>query len=504
MEQVDKLAKSLDIPGEHGYTCETASYFYQYHILSVWEPYIHELKIQAKESENLSKDDVINEFPFMKFFEDAPQPLIPEDSSFEKALEIVEGCFYHIKKIFDQLEEIRAFELLRTNSDRANYLLVKEAKIVAMTCTHAALKRRDLVALGFKYDNIIMEESAQILEVETFIPLLLQSSDDDEENRLKRVVMIGDHHQLPPVVQSAAFQRYGNMEQSMFTRFIRLGVPYIELDKQARARSDIAELYRWKYRQLGDLDQVLSSPEFIFANPGFAYDYQFIDVADASESEPIPYFYQNVSEAEMVVSTYQYMRIMGYPAEKITILTTYNGQKQLIRDVLRQRCSWNPMFGSPKKVTTVDKYQGQQNDYILLSLVRTKNVGHLRDSRRLVVAMSRARLGLYVFGCLKLFNNCLELKQVFDVFSKRPTQLYIHLNETYSMLQDALTQKMNNSEEDKDDKKIKNKKSSFRLIQDTNVKQTPKGIFKTIKNKTFIIENMEHMGQYVYNVKSKF
>jgi hypothetical protein len=52
------------------------------------------------------------------------------------------------------------------------------------------------------------------------------------------------------------------------------------------------------------------------------------------------------------------------------------------------------VFGS---VTTVDRYQGQQNDYVLLSLVRTRAIGHIRDVRRLVVAMSRARLGLYVF-----------------------------------------------------------------------------------------------------------
>ena len=45
----------------------------------------------------------------------------------------------------------------------------------------------------------------------------------------------------------------------------------------------------------------------------------------------------------------------------------------------------------------MDKYQGSQNDYILLSLVRTKSVGFMRDVRRLIVAMSRARLGLYVF-----------------------------------------------------------------------------------------------------------
>jgi len=83
--------------------------------------------------------------------------------------------FRYISDIFNELEEFRAFELLRTGLDRSKYLLVKEAKIIAMTCTHAALKRKELVNLGFRYDNILMEESAQILEIETFIPLLLQN-----------------------------------------------------------------------------------------------------------------------------------------------------------------------------------------------------------------------------------------------------------------------------------------------------------------------------------------
>ena len=66
------------------------------------------------------------------------------------------------------------------------------------------------------------------------------------------------------------------------------------------------------------------------------------------------------------------------------------------------------------QVTTVDRYQGQQNDFIILSLVRTRAVGHLRDVRRLVVAMSRARLGLYIFARVGLFQNCYELSPAFN------------------------------------------------------------------------------------------
>ncbi len=63
----------------------------------------------------------------------------------------------------------------------------------------------------------------------------------------------------------------------------------------------------------------------------------------------------------------------------------------------------------------MDRYQGQQNDYIILSLVRTKTVGHLRDVRRLVVAMSRARLGLYVLARVSLFQSCTELQPAFNL-----------------------------------------------------------------------------------------
>ena len=66
----------------------------------------------------------------------------------------LQGCFRHLSKIFKQLEEFRPFELLRSSRDRIHYLLVKEAKVIAMTCTHAALKRKDLVELAFKVSRI--------------------------------------------------------------------------------------------------------------------------------------------------------------------------------------------------------------------------------------------------------------------------------------------------------------------------------------------------------------
>lgn len=140
---------------------------------------------------------------------------------------------------------------------------------------------------------MVMEEAAQVLEVETLIPMLLQNTDTVDGCRLKRVVLIGDHHQLPPVVQHPAFQRYSQLDQSMFARFIRIGVPFVQLDRQGRARPEIAALYSWRYTTkhshnsskcapgLGNLDVVLPGghAEYTVANAGFAYTFQMIDVS---------------------------------------------------------------------------------------------------------------------------------------------------------------------------------------------------------------------------------
>lgn len=427
LAEVERLAKSLQLPEDVGYTCETAGYFWLLHVYSRWEQFL----AACAKPENKEKPNSVHDFfPFKEFFTNSPKPIFT-CQSFEKDMRAAKGCFRHLKTMFQELEECRAFELLKSTADRANYLMTKQAKIVAMTCTHAALKRKDFLQLGFKYDNLLMEESAQILEIETFIPMLLQRQEDGYA-RLKRCILIGDHHQLPPVVKNMAFQKYSHMDQSLFTRFVRLGIPYIELNAQGRARPSLARLYNWRYRDLGDLPNVKENAIFHRANAGFSYDYQLVDVPDyhgRGESAPSPWFYQNEGEAEYLVSVYIYMRLLGYPANKISILTTYNGQKLLIRDVISRRCVPYDFIGPPHKVTTVDKFQGQQNDFILLSLVRTRFVGHLRDVRRLIVAMSRARLGLYVFGRRSLFEQCYELQPTFRLLLQRPDLLVLNLNE---------------------------------------------------------------------------
>jgi intron-binding protein aquarius len=510
LAEVERLGLCLGAPGDVGYTCETAGYFFEHHVRprvdafrrhfrlpappppaslsaaataadaeaaaaegpGAYVRYERELAARAAEIDAAalnalaSASPVAEAFPFTPFFTSAPRAdaggIFRAGAGALAHLRAAEACIRHLATLADELAGFRAFELLRTQRARTDFMLVKQARIVAMTCTHASIMRQRFVALDFKYDSLVMEEAAQALEVETLIPMLLQkpsaaaragaNAEGAEgvgapSSRLKRVVLVGDHHQLPPVVQNASLARFAKLDQSMFARLVRLGAPAVHLRAQGRARPSLARLYSWRYGGLADLPLVRGEAgvgadesasalarTYRAANAGLALDHQVVDVADyqgVGESTPSPHYFQNLGEAEYVVAVYQYLRLVGVPAARIALLATYNGQKALLRDVVRRRCAPFAVFGEPARIDTVDTFQGQQSDIVLLSLVRTKSVGHLRDVRRLVVALSRARLGLYVFCRQALFASCLELQPAFALLAKRPAALQLVLGESH-------------------------------------------------------------------------
>lgn len=151
LDEVSRLAATLeDVTSSAAYTCETAWHLYVYHVRPRWERYFAAVTAVKAAGQPPSPEDVnriSEEFPFAAFFANAPQPIF-RGRDYEEDLDMAEGCRRHLDGVFERLNEYRAFELLHKARDRSKYLLVKEAKIIAMTCTHAALKRRELVSPG--------------------------------------------------------------------------------------------------------------------------------------------------------------------------------------------------------------------------------------------------------------------------------------------------------------------------------------------------------------------
>ncbi|KAM7452649.1 hypothetical protein BLSTO_06615, partial [Blastocystis sp. subtype 1] len=162
--------------------------------------------------------------------------------------------------------------------------------------------------------------------------------------RLKRVVLLGDVHQLPPIVQSATLAHACGLDQSLFARLIRLRVPTVQLDAQGRCRPALARLFAWRYEHLRNLPTAL--PETATrANACLRYVCQVVDVEDYAnqgEVSTTDHSVKNEGEAEYVVAFFEYLRLCGYPAEVITILSAYKSQRECIQAKLKERCKKNP------------------------------------------------------------------------------------------------------------------------------------------------------------------
>ncbi|OQR91986.1 intron-binding protein aquarius-like isoform X1 [Achlya hypogyna] len=316
----------------------------------------------------------------------------------------------YLDKYFASLDALGALEIFRTPAQRGDYLLVKHARVVAMTAADAASARARLHAMGFRYATLVMDAAAQLREVDALVPLVLQAN---AARHLKRVVLLGDHRQLPPAVANAPLAAFSKGDQSLLMRLVRLGAPVVTLDHQGRARPSLGRLFAWHYPGLQDL--VVTNPAFSGANAGFRYTQQFVDVASATATDGV-----NRLEALWIVQLYQYMRHVGYSAADITVLATTTAQAALLRTMLAPH---EATFGRPAAVLTVDESQGTQNQFVLLSLVETAHVGTLHDVRRAIVAVSRATLGLYVVGKKAVYESCVALRPVFGPLWALPTTL---------------------------------------------------------------------------------
>lgn len=367
------------------YSCENALYFFQFHL----KPLLDE----TRDATSLSADLALNKY-FTARHAAAPESLA--------ALQRFAG---DMELYFGELQRLQAFELLETAKQRADLYLVHHAKILAMTCNDAALHQQRLSALGLSVTSVVVEEAAQVSELDTLIPVLMASTRDQDQSQpqppsLKRLVLIGDSHQLPPPVATPALRSYSRLDQSLFSRLLRLGVPRVTLNQQGRARAELADLFRWRYADiddagLADLPRVTALPQFQRPNAGLKHVAQLVDVASGSERRSQGRSFENEGEARFVAATVQYLLAIGYRPDQIAAVTPYTAQRDLIERVLKEKTKQ----AAAVAVSTIDDFQSQKRDIVLLSTVRTTScTDHFRDQGRATVAFSVARLGFYVVG----------------------------------------------------------------------------------------------------------
>ncbi|PBP15776.1 hypothetical protein BUE80_DR013525 [Diplocarpon rosae] len=273
--------------------------------------------------------------------------------------------------------------------------LIKGLGIKVIGCTTTGLSKYRGLLSALQPRTLLIEEAAETLEGKIIAGLF---------DSLEQLILVGDHQQLQASCTIHALEEAPYyLSVSMFERLVNNSMPYVMLNKQRRMIPDIRRLLciepRPFYTNLHDhatvLDRVHNRPPI----PGMGGLDTYFFHHTWGESLSADRSRSNLMEAEMVAGFFNYLKLNGVDPSKITILTFYNGQRKLIIKTLKQHVGLRDVVYF--KVFTVDSYQGEENDVILLSLVRSNNsmgIGFLDNKNRLVVALSRARRGLYLFG----------------------------------------------------------------------------------------------------------
>jgi helicase required for RNAi-mediated heterochromatin assembly 1 len=293
--------------------------------------------------------------------------------------------------IVENVRITKQITMIRTFRD---FQAIRRMNIEIIGCTTTGLcKFRPLLA-ALEPRTILVEEAAMSREA-TLASALFPG--------VQQLILVGDHQQLVPIVTTALAIFPYNLAVSMFERLVcHLKVPYTMLNAQRRMIPLIREVLNPFYATLGD-HPVVRNREIRPPVPGMAVEsYLFThDWVEGMDSETLSRY--NVNEADMVVMFMRYLMCNEVPMEKITVLTFYRGQRKRIltsaRKYLLDLCPTNNL-----SVHTVDSYQGEENDIVILSLVRSSQssmpgrAGFVQDKNRGVVSISRARRGFYIFG----------------------------------------------------------------------------------------------------------
>lgn len=340
-------------------------------------------------------NDKMLSFTYERKFESHPD--YPELWSIRKTIRQMrenrkkgENTHQKIARLRDRASEIEM---------RINAQLFDEARVVACTLVGSANK----ILFRQRFSTLFIDEAAQALEPACWIAI----------RKASRVVLAGDHQQLPPTIKCYEAMRQG-LGKTLMERIV---------DNQPNAVSLLKVQYRMndaimKFSSDWFYDGKVESDKSVQNRSVLDYEtpIMWIDGNElVEEDDEIDFKEQfigenhgriNKAEAELVLATLKdYIQKIGkerFIEERLDvgIISPYKVQTQYIRQQIRKREEFK-LFRSLISVNTVDGFQGQERDIILISLVRSNDqgqIGFLNDLRRMNVAMTRARMKLIIFG----------------------------------------------------------------------------------------------------------
>ena len=301
----------------------------------------------------------------------------------------------HFHQKLDRLKEVAVELEVRINND-----IFGQVRVIASTLVGAANKLLD----GKRFGTLFIDEAAQALEAACWIPI----------RRASRVIFAGDHCQLPPTVKSLEALK-GGLGKTLMERIVENKPECVSLLQVQYRMNDEIMQFSSDYFYHG---QMKSAPEVAhrLVHEGDApilwFDTSTIELGEDEQNDFKEKFVGetfgriNKGEANLTLSLLQIyfhrvgkQRILDDRID-VGIISPYRAQVQYLKRLIKKRAFFKP-FRHLITVNTVDGFQGQERDVVLISLVRandTGQIGFLRDLRRMNVAITRARMKLFILG----------------------------------------------------------------------------------------------------------
>lgn len=351
-------------------------------------------------------DDKMLSFTYERRFESHPDyPLL---WSLRKAMRELRSQRKNFRGTYHQkMDRLRgrATELeVRINGD-----IFRQAHVVASTLVGADSR----LLMGMTFNTLFVDEAAQALEAATWIAI----------RRARRVVLAGDHCQLPPTVKSIAALK-GGLSTTLMERLVKRHPECVTLLRtQYRMNEKIMNFSnQWFYHGMVNSSPTISHRGIL----DYDSPMEWIDtsaLADATaEQRNKSLSLTNTAEAQLTATVLEsYISKIGRQRMEdehidIGIISPYRAQVQLLRQTIKKQQGFKP-YRRFISVNTVDGFQGQERDVIIISLVRSNDsgqIGFLRDLRRMNVAMTRARMKLIIIGDAATLSRHPFYKQLYD------------------------------------------------------------------------------------------
>ncbi|XP_042791599.1 protein ZGRF1 isoform X2 [Panthera leo] len=289
-----------------------------------------------------------------------------------------------MKEDLTPLEKIYVRKSIEQHKLGTNKTLLKQVRVVGVTCAACPFPCMN----DLKFPVVVLDECSQITEPASLLPIA--------RFECEKLILVGDPKQLPPTIQGSDAAHENGLEQTLFDRLCLMGHKPVLLRTQYRCHPAISAISNdlfYEGNLMNGISETERSPLLEWLPTLCFYNVKGLEQIERDNS------FHNVAEAAFTLKLIQSLIVSGIAGSVIGVITLYKSQMYKLCHSLNAVNFDHPDIKAVQ-VSTVDAFQGAEKEIIILSCVRTRQVGFIDSEKRMNVALTRGRRHLLIVGNL--------------------------------------------------------------------------------------------------------